>query len=172
MLYRLPECNEDEDVLTGPERVRFIRFGGKTVMKLNGKMMVAMVMMVGSLAATGCNTATAADTGAVAPEESVATTPVENASTTTNATNGFEQDARTFHYFAPHAPPAARVEFRGVAPSARHFWAPGYYRYNGREHVWVGGRWELRRDGFEYAGPRWVNRLGRFEYLPGRWVRR
>ena len=139
-------------------------------MKLNGRMMVAVVMMVGSLAATGCNTASAQDSGPVAPEETAVTAPVDNGTTSTTA--GVEQDERGFRYFAPHAPPAARVEFRGVAPSARHFWAPGYYRYNGREHVWVGGRWELRRDGFEYARPHWVHRLGRFEYLPGRWVRR
>jgi WXXGXW repeat (2 copies) len=141
-------------------------------MKLNGKMMMAVVMMVGSLAATGCSTASAADTGAVAPEETAATAPVDDSTASTSATPGVEQDARSFHYFAPHAPPAARVEFRGVAPSARHFWAPGYYRYNGREHVWVGGRWDLRRDGFDFRAPHWVNRAGRFEYLPGRWVRR
>ena len=140
-------------------------------MKLNGKMMVAVVMMVGSLAAAGCNTASAQDSGPLAPEETVATAPVDTGSSST-ATNGVEQDARGFHYFAPHAPPAAHFEFRGVAPSARHFWAPGYYRWNGREHVWVGGRWELRRDGFDFVAPHWVNRFGRFEYLPGRWVRR
>jgi hypothetical protein len=140
-------------------------------MKLNGKMMMAVVMMVGSLAATGCNTASAADTGAVAPEETAATAPVDNSSST-SATAGVEKDERFFHYYAPFAPPAARFELRGVAPSERHFWAPGYYRYNGREHVWVGGRWELRRDGFDFRAPHWVNRVGRFEYMPGRWVRR
>ena len=137
-------------------------------MKLNGKTMMAVVMMVGSLAATGCSTAMAQDSGAVAPEETAATAPMENAV----SANGVEKDARFFHYYAPHAPPAARFEIRGVAPSARHFWAPGYYRWNGREHVWVAGRWELRRDGFDFVGPHWVRRFGRFEYLPGRWVRR
>ena len=137
-------------------------------MKLNGKTTVAVAMMLGALATTGCSTAKADDAALVAPEETAETAPVENAANTA----GVEKDARFFHFYAPFAPPAARFEVRGVAPSARHFWAPGYYRYNGREHVWVGGRWELRRDGFEYAGPRWVNRLGRFEYLPGRWVRR
>jgi hypothetical protein len=137
-------------------------------MKINGKLMVAVVMVVGSLEATGCSTASAQDTGPVAPEETAATAPMENAS----ATAGVEKDERFFHYYAPFAPPAARFEFRGLASSERHFWAPGYYRYNGREHVWVGGRWELRRDGFEFVGPRWVRRFGRFEYIPGRWVRR
>ena len=138
-------------------------------MKLNGKMMMAMVMVVGSLAATGCSTAMAEDTGAVAPEETAATAPVEN---TTNATNGIEKDSLRIRFFAPIAPPAARFEVRGIAPSARHFWAPGYYRYNGREHVWVAGRWEVRRNGFEFIGPHWVRRFGRFEYIPGHWVRR
>ena len=89
-------------------------------MKLNGKMMVAVVMMVGSLAATGCNNASASDSGPVAPEETAATAPVENG-TTTSATAGVEKDERGFHFYAPFAPPAARVEFRGIAPSARHF---------------------------------------------------
>jgi hypothetical protein len=142
-------------------------------MKLSLKTMTVVVMMVGSLAATGCSTASAADTGAVAPEETAATAPVENAASNgSNGSAGVEKDARFFHYYAPFGPPAARFEVRGIAPSARHFWAPGYYRYNGREHVWVGGRWELRRDGFEFVGPHWVRRFGRFEYLPGRWVRR
>jgi hypothetical protein len=140
-------------------------------MKRNGTRMMAVMMMVGSLAAAGCSTASASDSGPVAPEETAATAPVENGSAT-SATNGVEKDARFFHYYAPYAPPAARFELRGVAPSARHFWAPGYYRWNGREHTWIGGRWELRRDGFDFIAPRWVNRFGRIEYLPGRWVRR
>jgi WXXGXW repeat (2 copies) len=137
-------------------------------MKLNGKTMVAVVMTVASLAAAGCNTASAQDSGPVAPEETVATAPVDNGT----ATNGVEKDERFFHFYAPHAPPAARFEVRGVAPSPRHFWAPGYYRWNGREHVWVGGRWELRRDGFEFIAPHWQNVFGRWEYFPGRWIRR
>ena len=91
---------------------------------------------------------------------------------TSAAKPGVEQDAIGFRVYAPFAPPAARVEVFGVAPSARHFWAPGYYRYNGREHVWVGGRWELRRDGFEFVTPHWVNRFGRWGYVPARWTRR
>lgn len=137
-------------------------------MKLNGKLMVAVAMMAASVAAIGCTTADAA-TGLVAPEENPATAPVENG--TAKASPGVEKDALFFRYYAPFAPPAARVEVVGVAPSARHFWVPGYYRWTGREYVWVTGRWELRRPGLEYVGPRWVNRYGRFEYVPGRWVR-
>jgi hypothetical protein len=99
-------------------------------MKINGKMMMAVVMMVSSLAATGCSTASAADAGPVAPEETAATAPVQN-----TAANGVEKDFFGIRFYAPVAPPALRFEVRGVAPSERHFWAPGYYRYNGREHV-------------------------------------
>lgn len=138
-------------------------------MKLNGKLMMAVVMVVGSLAATGCSKADAQETIAVAPEETATTAPIDDAAST--SATGVEKDSRSFHYYAPHAPPAARFEARGMAPSARHFWAPGYYRWNGREHVWVAGRWELRREGFEFVGPHWVRRLHRFEYIPGVWIR-
>jgi hypothetical protein len=148
-------------------------------MKLNGKMMVAVAMILGATATVGCNAPADLGDGAVAPQETPATAPVEKDSAAQTAqTPGVEQDALRFfgsfgpHYYAPIAPPAVRYEVPGRAPSARHFWAPGYYRWNGREHVWIGGRWEARRDGFEYVGPRWEHRFGRFEYLPGRWVRR
>ncbi|MFT3769484.1 MAG: YXWGXW repeat-containing protein [Minicystis sp.] len=113
-------------------------------MKLNGKILVTVAMMVGSMAAaTGCNAPAGADSNAVAPEETAASAPVEES----NTTAGFEQNSVRYHwgvrYYAPHAPPAARHETYGRAPSARHFWAPGYYRWNGRQHVWVAGRWEL-----------------------------
>ena len=37
-------------------------------------------------------------------------------------------------------PPPPRVE---VVPAPRrdYVWAPGYWRWKGREHVWVSGRW-------------------------------
>jgi hypothetical protein len=134
--------------------------------------MVAVAMMLGAMAATtGCKAPGDADSNAVAPEENPASAPVDE-----KGSADFEQDALRFrggvHYYAPHAPPAVRVEVQGRAPSARHFWVPGYYRWNGREHVWIGGRWEVRRDGYEYLGPRWERRSTRWEYIPGHWVRR
>ncbi|APR85852.1 Lipoprotein, putative [Minicystis rosea] len=138
-------------------------------MKLNGKAMVAAVMMLGSMAVIGCNAPV--DAGdAIAPEETAATAPVEEQAA------GVEQNALRFHYgvhyYAPHAPPAMRHETPGRAPSARHFWAPGYWRWNGYQHVWIGGRWEARRDHLEYVGPRWSNVGRRWEYVPGHWIRR
>ena len=139
-------------------------------MKLNGRMLVVATMMVGSMAAMGCSKSSEQSTEAVAPEESVASAPVDSAAPNA-ASPGVEQDSRGFHYYAPHGPPAARFEERGRAPSERHFWAPGYYRWNGREHTWYNGRWEQRREGYEYVNPHWENRYGRWEYIPGYWRR-
>jgi hypothetical protein len=141
-------------------------------MKLDGKILVATAMMIGSMAAiTGCNVP-GADSSAVAPEETAATAPVEE-----EAKAG-EQSFLRFsfntgrRYYAPYGPPAARREYYGRAPSDRHFWAPGYYRWNGRQHVWVSGRWEARRAGYAYNAPRWERSSGRWVYVPGHWVRR
>jgi hypothetical protein len=40
-------------------------------------------------------------------------------------------------------PPAAVVEVRTAAPSARHVWIGGYHRWDGNAYVWAPGRWEL-----------------------------
>jgi hypothetical protein len=122
------------------------------------------------VAVTGCSKPSEQSSEPVAPEQTVADSPVEE-DTSNAATPGVEKDERRYHYYAPYGPPAHRYEDRGRAPSERHFWAPGYYRWNGREHVWYNGRWEHRREGYEYRGPRWVNTRGRWEYNPGLWVR-
>ncbi len=157
-------------------------------MKLNGKMMVAAAMILGATAALGCNAPASLNDGAVAPEETPATAPVANdgagqaaqaAGVAEDAFGVYGRFGRFFgargevgpHYYAPHAPPAARFENPGRAPSGRHFWSPGYYRWNGREHMWIGGRWEMRRPGFQFVAPHWVHRFGRWEYIPGVWVR-
>ena len=139
-------------------------------MKLNGKTLVAAAMMIGAMAATtGCNPMADADTSAVAPEETAASAPVESESDTQSS---FRYRNHGPRYYAPHAPPAARRETYGRAPSGRHFWAPGYYRWTGRQHTWIAGRWEVRRDNHQYVAPRWERSYGRWEYIPGHWVRR
>lgn len=40
-------------------------------------------------------------------------------------------------------PPVARVEVRTAAPSHRHVWVGGYWRWNGNTHAWVAGGWQL-----------------------------
>jgi hypothetical protein len=161
-------------------------------MKNIGNLLVAAAMVVGSVAAIGCNRSndSAADQGqeAVAPEESPTSAPVDDTAGTASQNNapGIEQDyvsVTGLHcygvpdwshacYTARVAPPALRVEVPGRAPSDRHFWAPGYWRWTGHEHAWVGGRWTLRRPGYDYVGPRWANVHNRWQYAPGRWIRR
>jgi hypothetical protein len=149
------------------------------------------VMVLGATAAVGCNRASDKDGEAVAPVESPATAPVveesakdDTATKTSNEKPGFEKNDFRFgarfsapsygqRYYAPHAPPAARYEYRGVAPSARHIWAPGYWRWSGREYTWIGGRWDVGRSGYAYVAPTWHrHHAARYEYIPGHWVRR
>ena len=149
-------------------------------MKLNAILMAGM--LVGALGVTGCRakpapTGSAGDNAApqpaaqatpenIAPEESPANAPVQEAKP------GFEQDAFFHMYYAPRAPPPVHVEVRGAAPGPNHFWAPGYYRWTGRDHVWVGGSWVPNRTGFEYVGPRWYADGPRWRYTRAYWVRR
>lgn len=171
-------------------------------MKTISKALAVVVMVLGATAAVGCNRASDEDSGAVAPVESPSTAPVVEESaaeaakddTATKASNekpGFEQNAVRFgagarvgaprpygphhvsRYYAPHAPPAARFEVRGASPSARHFWAPGYWRWSGRQYTWIGGRWDLHRANYAYVAPTWHrHHAARYEYVPGHWVRR
>jgi hypothetical protein len=146
-------------------------------MKLNGKMMLAVAMMVGSLGAMGCNKSDAGSTDAIAPDDSpeAATAPVvpddQSKAGAEAATNWFETNVRV-HYYAPRAPPALRVETYGRAPSDRHFWAPGYWHWSGRDYGWRAGSWQVRRDNYNWVGGRWVDRGGRWEWMPGHYYRR
>jgi len=149
------------------------------VMKLNASVLVAVAMMVGSLGATGCksqdkitdtgNNVAAADTSVATPEDNPEAAPV---STEPAGSTGVEKDAVAFRYWAGHAPPAVRIEERGVAPGAGYFYRPGYYGWSGRDYNWYGGRWYPQRVGYEYASPSWHAVGGRWGYRPGRWYRR
>lgn len=143
------------------------------MMKLNGRLMMAAVMMIGALAATGCKRTADAVSEAIAPEDNPATAPeVDDDGTPSSGTPGFENNARRVRFYGPSAPPAARYERPSRAPSDRHFWVGGYWRWDGRQHSWVNGRWEPRRERSSYVPGRWVNYRGRWEYVPGHWVRR
>jgi hypothetical protein len=151
-------------------------------MKLNQSMLV-VAMVVGALGATGCSKSseTIKDTGnnAAATEDTKAATPEDNpdaapvSETSVASENpGTEKDARFYHYWAPRAPPALRIEERGVAPSPGHWWRPGYYGWTGTDYTWYGGRWYAPRAGYEYVYPRWHHIGNRWGYYPGRWHRR
>jgi hypothetical protein len=147
-------------------------------MKLNGSVLVAVAMMVGAVA-MGCKSrdhgnSDNGETTATTPEETPDTAPTttEAAAAPAPGTPAVEKDAVNFHVWSSVAPPAVRVEERGVAPHPGYLWAPGYYGWNGRAHTWYGGRWYAPRAGYEYMGPSWHSYRGRWGYRPGRWYRR
>jgi predicted small secreted protein len=68
------------------------------------------------------------------------------------------------------APPAPRV-VEVPPPRAGFVWAPGYYRWDGRQHVWVDGRWLRERRGSHWVPEHWNERHGRYHFEPGHWAR-
>ncbi len=73
--------------------------------------------------------------------------------------------------YARFAPPVARFEVVGRAPSARHFWAPGYYRWTGARYNWVGGSWTIRRPGLRFVAGHYDRIGGFYHWVPAHWVR-
>lgn len=68
------------------------------------------------------------------------------------------------------APPAVRVEVRGVAPSPRHVWVGGYWRWNGSAHVWVAGGWKVPpRHGAVWIEGHWRGSRRGWYWAPGHW---
>src|SRR6185312_12596891 len=67
-------------------------------------------------------------------------------------------------------PPAPRVV---VVPAARvgYVWAPGFWRWNGRQHVWIEGRWLPERRGWHWVPDRWEERGSRWHFEEGHWAR-
>ena len=142
-------------------------------MKLKGSALVVVAMMIGSLAVTGCRRD---DGGSETPEENPDTAPAETAAAAAPAANGAATpaaapDTENNAFWAPHAPPAVRVEVQGVAPSPRHVWAGGYWGWRGRQYHWYPGRWIVRREGYTWWGPRWEHHGGRYSYHRGYWRR-
>ena len=67
-------------------------------------------------------------------------------------------------------PPPPRVV---VIPDPRvgYVWAPGYWRWNGRDHVWIDGRWLRERRGWHWTPARWEERGPRWHFEEGHWER-
>ena len=83
--------------------------------------------------------------------------------------------SRTRHYSAAGIdvtvrPPAPRVI---AVPSSRsgYVWAPGYWRWNGRDHVWVDGTWVRERQGSRWVPAHWEERGDRWHFEEGHWDR-
>jgi len=112
-------------------------------MKLNGRVLVAVAMMVGSFGAVGC--ARSADQGSTQVSPPAATTNDNTSNTATRETTspGIRQDANGNRYAQP-MPPALLNEVPGTAPSTSYIWQRGYWRWDlGRAlYVWAPGYWE------------------------------
>ena len=151
---------------------------------MNIKGLVVAAAMMGSAAvALGCNNLPTLDTSAEASD--LATQVAEGAVPETS--NWFSWRvwfgapkvevarpvARTYYKttYVKYAPPAARYERVGVAPSHRHFWVPGHYTWSGSRFVWNGGRWESKRSGYEYVPAHWSKLGGHWYYQPASWKR-
>ena len=67
------------------------------------------------------------------------------------------------------APPAPRIEVRGIAPSPRHVWMGGHWRWEGGRHAWFPGRWELGRPGSVWIDAHCANQGGEWVFEAGHW---
>ena len=69
------------------------------------------------------------------------------------------------------APPPLRYEHVGRAPSTKHFYVPGYWKWNNGRHEWISGHWDLKRNGHIYVSPHWDKIGGQWRYEGGYWKR-
>ncbi len=69
------------------------------------------------------------------------------------------------------APPAPRIEVRGIAPHPGWIWTDGYWDWVGRGYVWVPGRWVTPRRGYHWVGHRWVHDRHGWHLQRGHWER-
>jgi hypothetical protein len=137
-------------------------------MKLMGRMVVVVAMMIGSLSAAGCaqpaNAGPAQQDQAPAQAQPAATAPQAATPAATSPAN-----VATVANVAPFAPPPVRYENPGTAPSADFVFVPGFWRWQGRTYQWVVGHWAARRDAddcvrahYVLVDGHWVNRPERF----------
>jgi hypothetical protein len=124
-------------------------------MKRIGRALVAVAMMAGVLGAAGCKksddqrapqeSAPVAQPTAEAPKAEAPAAAKEEATTVIKATATTQLPA----------PPALRVENSGPAPSTRHVWRRGYWRWNAPTtvYVWESGYWEDPMAYAPYAPP-------------------
>lgn len=153
-------------------------------MKLNGKTMAVVAMVLGSMAAIGCNRAedreapqeTAPAPVVAAPSQD--STPAAPAAQPAAAKSdeGVTVAAKTSVGASLPPRPADRVEHPGVAPSRDHRWTKGHWRYEGvRGYVWTPGRWVVEFAPAAPPAPRYENPgrpiSDRHMWVPGHWER-
>ena len=150
-------------------------------MKLNGSILVAVAMMIGSIGALGCKSSDASsqpDEASKVEQPAADTATTETPAAKDESVNVLakasvsvgERDERP--RFVPMAPPPPRFEHRGRAPSARHFWVNGYHKYVNGRYIWVGGHWDTQRGDMIYLQPHYDRVDGHYRYIPGHFVRR
>jgi hypothetical protein len=150
-------------------------------MKLNGSLLLVAAMVLGSVGGVGCkshdkisdkgNNAAPAEAQATPEDNPEAAAVSEESGDTHDSPAGIEKDLRVSMWVVDRAPPALRVEERGVAPYAGYWYRNGYYGWGGRDYVWYPGRWYAPRAGYRYYGPTWHRWGSRWAYRPGRWYR-
>jgi hypothetical protein len=67
-------------------------------------------------------------------------------------------------------PPEPRVVL-APAPRKGYVWAPGFWRWNGRDYDWVDGRWIRERKGERWIPAHWEERGDRWHFEQGHWER-
>ena len=67
-------------------------------------------------------------------------------------------------------PPAPRVERRPLAPTPRHVWVDGFYRWNGRAYVWAPGYWVVPpRSQARWVPGHWAHHSRGYYWIEGHW---
>ncbi len=153
-------------------------------MKLNGKAMVAVAMILGSMAAlTGCKSSEQSKADEAAPAaEPVATSEAPAAQTQTGEEHATIQASTKVVVGAstpaarPLPPmPAPRFENPGRAPSRDHVFVKGFWRIDEPRigYVWVPGHWQAQHAPSAPPAPRFENPgrapSGQHVYVPGYW---
>ena len=120
-------------------------------MKLNGKMLVAVAMLLGSLGSVGCAAVGNKDVSQPANQEEAAAAPVA-----ADAAPVAQQNVVVSKSTVPlPMPPAVRVENPGPAPRANDVWTKGFWRYDmgATQYVWVPGYWQDNSVTVSFAPP-------------------
>ena len=86
------------------------------------------------------------------------------------ASLGLAGPAAAARVYVRVAPPAVRMEVRGVTPSPHHAWHDGYWRWHDGAHVWVAGAWVVPpRHGAVWVGGHWKKTPSGWYWIDGRW---
>lgn len=130
-------------------------------MNFNGKAMVAVAMMLGSMATIGCKGQEQAAPQESAPAPVVVAAPEAPAAEVAPAKatdEGVNVKASVKVNTRAPAAPAERYENPGRAPSRDHSWIKGHWRHEGqRGYQWTPGRWIVQFAPSAPPAPRYEN---------------